>query len=56
MKTAVIVVDDILTYVLLQTDGQKKDLWSPLPYQGWKPCLKPSVSHSNLLLLRDDET
>ncbi|NP_001150199.1 O-fucosyltransferase 31 [Zea mays] len=27
------------------TDGQKKDLWSPLPYQGWKPCLTPSVSH-----------
>lgn len=56
MRTTVVMVDDILTYVLLQTDKQKTELWSPLPYQGWKPCLKPSVSHSNLLLFHDDET
>nr|CAB3457039.1 unnamed protein product [Digitaria exilis] len=24
---------------------QKRELWSPLPYQGWKQCLKSSVSH-----------
>ncbi|KAL6846583.1 hypothetical protein ACP4OV_024031 [Aristida adscensionis] len=27
-------------------EEQKRDLWSPLPYQGWKPCLKPSTSHA----------
>ncbi|PVH64413.1 hypothetical protein PAHAL_2G262100 [Panicum hallii] len=25
---------------------QKRELWSPLPYQGWKPCLKSSISHA----------
>ncbi|GJN34027.1 hypothetical protein PR202_gb22660 [Eleusine coracana subsp. coracana] len=27
-------------------DEQKRDLWSPLPYQGWKPCFKSSSSHA----------
>ncbi|CAD6225005.1 unnamed protein product [Miscanthus lutarioriparius] len=31
---------------LFSTDEQKRELWSPLPYQGWKPCLKPSISHA----------
>uniref|UniRef100_A0ACD5XRP1 Uncharacterized protein n=1 Tax=Avena sativa TaxID=4498 RepID=A0ACD5XRP1_AVESA len=26
-------------------DEQKRDLWTPLPYQGWKPCLKKSATH-----------
>ncbi|RCV11638.1 hypothetical protein SETIT_2G202800v2 [Setaria italica] len=25
---------------------QKRELWSPLSYQGWKPCLKSSISHA----------
>ncbi|XP_051187526.1 O-fucosyltransferase 39 isoform X2 [Lolium perenne] len=24
---------------------QKRDLWTPLPYQGWKPCLKSPGAH-----------
>lgn len=26
-------------------DEQKRELWTPLPYQGWKPCLKSSIAH-----------
>ncbi|XP_047049048.1 O-fucosyltransferase 31-like isoform X1 [Lolium rigidum] len=26
-------------------DEQKRDLWTPLPYQGWKPCLKSPGAH-----------
>lgn len=25
---------------------QKNELWSPLPYQGWKPCIEPTTIHT----------
>ncbi|KAB5568766.1 hypothetical protein DKX38_002559 [Salix brachista] len=26
--------------------GEKNELWSPLPYQGWKPCIEPTTIHT----------
>uniref|UniRef100_A0A6N2MHB0 O-fucosyltransferase family protein n=1 Tax=Salix viminalis TaxID=40686 RepID=A0A6N2MHB0_SALVM len=26
--------------------GEKNELWSPLPYQGWKPCIEPATIHT----------
>ena len=34
----------------------QSDPWSPLPYQGWKPCLKSSISHGKLLISYNEES
>lgn len=51
--TTMIVLQGILTFVCVQPDEQRRDLWSPLPYQGWKPCLKSSSSYGNNWLIFD---
>uniref|UniRef100_A0A0D3H6T5 O-fucosyltransferase family protein n=1 Tax=Oryza barthii TaxID=65489 RepID=A0A0D3H6T5_9ORYZ len=39
--------ESLLNEALRRTisNKQKRELWSPLPYQGWKPCLKSSSVH-----------
>uniref|UniRef100_A0A453KY14 Uncharacterized protein n=1 Tax=Aegilops tauschii subsp. strangulata TaxID=200361 RepID=A0A453KY14_AEGTS len=33
----------------VQPDEQKRDLWTPLPDQGWKPCIRSSITRGNTL-------
>lgn len=36
-------LNEALRWTIL--DDHKKNLWTSLPFQGWKPCLKPSTAH-----------
>lgn len=42
----------IFTLLAIQSDQQQADLWSPLPKQGWKPCIHSTSVPCELLLSR----
>lgn len=37
-----------------QTLEDQREIWSPLPNQGWKPCLKPTRMECEYCDLRAD--